>query len=90
MDPVNGTFTMSSGVDVCSRTGCANDKSKSMRICFATQGSKVRVYAVEPNPSADGAEIYVDKDMRNKCETINKFEENKLYGVWELNIFLEI
>ena len=80
IDPVNGDFTVTSGVDMLSRTGCANDKAKSIRICYAKQGTKVRVYAGNPNPSADGAEIYADKDMGNKCETINKFEESKWYG----------
>ena len=80
IEPVKGDFRMSNAADMLSRTGCANDKAKSMRICYAKQGTKVGVYAGKPNPSADGAEIYVDKDMGNKCETINKLEENNWYG----------
>ena len=80
IDPIQGDFTMTNGADMLSRTGCANDKAKSMRICYAKQGTKVRVYGGKPNPSADGAEIYVDKDMGNKCEIIIKFEESKWYG----------
>ena len=80
IDPIQGDFTMTNGADMLSRTGCANDKAKSLRICFAKRGTKVRVYAGKPNPSANGAEIYIEKDMGNRCETINKFEESKLYG----------
>ena len=80
LDPVKGDFTMNSADEMLSRTGCANDKAKSMRICYAKQGTKVRVYAGKPNPSVKGAEIYANKNMGNKCETINNFEESKWYG----------
>ena len=60
--------------------GCANDMARSMTICFAKKGTKVRVYPNRPKPGVKGAEVYADKDMGNKCETIYNFEESKCYG----------
>ena len=65
--------------------GCATNMARSMTICFAKKGTKIRVYPNIPKPGAKGAEVYVDKDMGNKCETIYTFDESKWYGVVEVD-----
>ena len=65
--------------------GCANDRARSMTICFAKKGTKVRVYPKKPNPGVKGVEVYANKDMGNKCETIYNFEESKWYGDVKVN-----
>ena len=80
LDPLKGPITIKDSVDMWDRYGCANDMANSMTICFAKKGTKIGVYALKPKPGVQGTEVYADKDMGNKCETIDKFEESKRYG----------
>ena len=65
--------------DMEERTGCPNDKAKSMKLCYAKKGTKVRVYPSRPKPGVQGSEIYVDRDMGNRCQTVDRFMESKVY-----------
>ena len=85
LDPLKGPISIKNWVDMENRYGCANDMAKSMTICFAKKGTKVGVYPTKPKPGAKGAEVYADKDMGNKCETIYKFEESEWYGDVKVN-----
>ena len=79
LDPSNGPFTMVTPGDMVARTGCGNDMANSMKLCYAKKGTKVRVYAGKPKPGVKGSEIYVDRDMGNRCQTIDRFMVSKLY-----------
>ena len=78
LNPLNGPFSM---VDWRDREtyGCENDMANSMKLCYAKKGTKVRVYAGKPKPGVKGSEIYVDRDMGNRCQTIDRFMVSKLY-----------
>ena len=78
--PQKGPFTVKNDKKMQDIHGCGNNMARSMTLCFAKKGTKVRVYPAKPKPGVKGAEVYADKDMGNKCETINKFEESKWYG----------
>ena len=79
LNPSNGPFSMVNPADMEERTGCPNDKAKSMKLCYGKKGTQVRVYPSRPKPGVQGSEIYVDRDMGNRCQTIDRFMENKLY-----------
>ena len=79
VDPSNGPFSMVNAGDMLARTGCGNNMANSMKLCYAKKGTKVRVYDVTPDPGVKGSEIYAVRDMGNRCQTIDKFLESKLY-----------
>ena len=79
LNPLNGPFSMVGASDMEERTGCGNDRANSMKLCFGKKGTKVRVYPGKPRPGDQGSEIYVDRDMGNRCQTIDNFMDNKLY-----------
>ena len=79
LNPLNGSFSMVGASDMEERTGCGNDRANSMKLCFGKKGTKVRVYPGKPRPGDQGSEIYVDRDMGNRCQTVDRFMESKLY-----------
>ena len=79
LNPLNGPFSMVGASDMEERTGCGNDRAKSMKLCYAKKGTKVSVYPGKPKPGKQGSEIYADRDMGNRCQTIDNFMDSKLY-----------
>ena len=61
--------------------GCQNDAARSMRVCGAKAGTRIRIYD-DPHHRRhdDWTEILVKKDMVDNCETIDTFEKDKTYG----------
>ena len=61
--------------------GCENDEARSMRVCGAKAGTRIRVYD-DPyhRRNDDWTEILVKQDLIDNCETIDTFEEDKTYG----------
>ena len=61
--------------------GCENDEARSMRVCGAKAGTRIRVYD-DPyhQRNDDWTEILVKQDLIDNCETIDTFEEDKTYG----------
>ena len=78
LNPLDGPFSMVGASDMEKRTGCGNDRANSMKLCYAKKGTKVSVYPAKPKPG-QGSEIYVDRDMGNRCQTIDGFKDSKLY-----------
>ena len=62
--------------------GCQNDEAKSMKICYAREGTNITVYD-DPKyreGKDDWTTIIVTRDMgSDKCETISDFETDEDY-----------
>ena len=72
--------------------GCKNDETRSMKLCYATKGTRIRVYDdgnLSPS-SDDWAEINVLQDMINNCETINTYEKTATYGLVDVVVIVVI
>ena len=68
--------------------GCPNDKAKSMKVCYAREGTNITVYD-DPEyreGKDDWTTIIVNHDMGNdRCETISDFETDKDYEFLEVD-----
>ena len=79
-------FTNNADMNVNKKTmkrtyGCPNDEARSMKVCFATKATKIRVFDDSKYRFSkdDWTEIYVRWDMKG-CETISHFEITKTYS----------
>ena len=70
--------------------GCPNDDARSMKVCYAKQGTRIFVFDDGKNRfnKDDWAVIDVKKDMEG-CETISHFEETKDYTFLSVSYMTE-
>jgi len=71
---------LSSKDNMWNNYGCNNDKGQSMRICHATEGTKIKLYDNEShndNDSNTNLEIRVKIDLRGRCANVRTFDDPK-------------
>ena len=61
--------------------GCQNDEARSMRVCGAKAGTRIRVYD-DPyhRRNDDWSEIFVKEDMNDTCDTVATFQISWTFG----------